>query len=194
MSGDGQAKNMSTMTEIEKSWSEYKYVVVHADKLINTPDVIKTTGTHAAIYSVLYAIFLFCKPSVLTLASIILAFGLVIDTFIGSLNQKVFAGKPLSESEEKRFSEICSNFSGCTSCLTSTFTCLQKQRADTPVKFLTYALPMLAATAYLGRKCSIISLVWIALIIKCTLRIPEVQQKVNMVKDKASGLLQKKQK
>jgi len=49
------------MTEIEKSWSEYKYVVVHADKLINTPDVIKTTGTHAAIYSVLYAIFLFCK-------------------------------------------------------------------------------------------------------------------------------------
>jgi len=182
------------MTEIEKSWSEYKYVVVHADKLINTPDVIKTTGTHAAIYSVLYAIFLFCKPSVLTLASIILAFGLVIDTFIGSLNQKVFAGKPLSESEEKRFSEICSNLSGCTSCLTSTFTCLQKQRADTPVKFLTYALPMLAATAYLGRKCSIISLVWIALIIKCTLRIPEVQQKVNMVKDKASGLLQKKQK
>jgi len=182
------------MTEIEKSWSEYKYVVVHADKLINTPDVIKTTGTHAAIYSVLYAIFLFCKPSVLTLASIILAFGLVIDTFIGSLNQKVFAGKPLSESEEKRFSEICSNFSGCTSCLTSTFTCLQKQRADTPVKFLTYALPMLAATAYLGRKCSFISLVWIALIIKCTLRIPEVQQKVNMVKDKASGLLQKKQK
>lgn len=194
MSGDGQAKNMSTVTEIEKSWSEYKYVVVHADKLINTSDVIKTTGTHAAIYSVIYAIFLFCKPSFLTLASIVLAFGLVIDTFIGSLNQKVFAGKPLSESQEKRFSEICANLSGCTSCLTSTFSCLQKQRADTPVKFLTYALPILAATAYLGRKCSIVSLVWIALIIKCTLRIPEVQQKVNMVKEKAFGMLQKKQK
>ena len=49
------------MTGIEKYCSEYKYVVVHADKLINTPDVIKTSGTHAAIYSVVYAIFLFCK-------------------------------------------------------------------------------------------------------------------------------------
>ena len=52
---------MNTMSELEKSWSEYKYVVVHADALINTPDVIKTTGTHAAIYSVIYAILLFCK-------------------------------------------------------------------------------------------------------------------------------------
>ena len=52
---------MSTVTGIEKYCSEYKYVVVHADKLIHTPDVIKTTGTHAAIYSVFYAIFLFCK-------------------------------------------------------------------------------------------------------------------------------------
>ena len=52
---------MNSVTGIEKSWSEYKYVVVHADQLINTPDVIKTTGTHAAIYSAIYAIFLFCK-------------------------------------------------------------------------------------------------------------------------------------
>lgn len=194
MSGDGQAKNMNSVTGIEKSWSEYKYVVVHADQLINTPDVIKTTGTHAAIYSAIYAIFLFCKPSVLTLASILLAVGLVVDTFIGSLNKKIFAGKPLSESQEKRFSEICTNLAGCSSCLAATLSCLQKQRADTPVKFLTYALPILAATAYLGRKCSIVSLIWIALIIKCTLKIPEVQQKVNMVKDKASGMLQKKTK
>lgn len=195
MSGDKQAKNMSdSVTGIEKYYSEYKYVVVHADKLINTPDVIKTSGTHAAIYSVFYAIFLFCKPSVLTLASIVLAVGLVVDTFIGSLNQKVFAGKPLTESQEKRFSEICANLIGCSSCLTSTFSYLQKQRADTPVKFLTYALPILATTAYLGRKCSIVSLIWVAFMIKCTLKIPEVQQKVNMVKDKASGMLQKKTK
>jgi len=189
-----KAKNISTMSEIEKSWSEYKFVVVHADKLINTPDVVKTTGTHAAIYSVIYAIFLFLKPSVLTLASIFLAVGLVVDTFIGTLNQKIFAGKPLSEAEESRFSEICSTLSGCTSCLSSTFTCLQKQRAGTPIKFLTYALPILAATAYLGRKVSIVSLIWIALMIKCTLRIPEVQQKVNMIKDKVFGMMQKKQK
>jgi len=162
------------------------------DSVLNTNDPVKTAVAHAGLYTSIYAVILCCNPSFLTLTSVLLAIYLTVETFIPKFNEKVFASKPFTEEHEARFHAVCAKLVGCTSCLCQTMSCLKALKAEAPYRFITFALPTLAAVGYIGKKVSLATIIWLVLIGQCALMVPQVNDKVKEVKAKINGMIQKK--
>merc|ERR1712131_505325 len=127
-------------------------------------DPVKSTVAHAGLYTSVYAVLLCCNPSFLTLTSVLLAIYLTVGTFIPKFNEKVFASKPFTEEHEARFHAVCAKLVGSTNCLVQTLTCLQALKAESPYRFITFALPTLAAVGYIGKEVSLATIIWLVLI------------------------------
>merc|ERR1712176_465991 len=62
---------------------------------------------HAGLYTSVYVLFLITNPSILTMVSVLLAFAITADTFIGKLNDKVFANKEFTNEMDTRYHAFC---------------------------------------------------------------------------------------
>lgn len=191
---DGKVANQQSLqvTDMKENLNEYKFIIACCDSVLNTSDPIKTAVAHAGLYTSLYAILLLCNPSMLSLISVVLALYLVVETFIGKFNEKVFASRPFTEDQEARFHAVCSKMVACKDKCTGFVACMSKQKAESPFRFLTFALPVLATTAYIGKKISIATIMWVYLMIECTLMVPQVKDKCNEISGKISGMIKKK--
>jgi len=191
---EGKVANQQSLQvqNMKENLNEYKFVFAAVDSVLNTNDPVKSAVAHAGLYTSIYAVLLCCNPSFLTLTSVLLAIYLTVETFIPKFNEKVFASKPFTEEHEARFHAVCAKLVGSTNCLVQTLTCLQALKAESPYRFITFALPTLAAVGYIGKKVSLATIIWLVLICQCALMIPQVSEKVNEVKAKVNGMLQKK--
>merc|ERR1711970_228501 len=197
MSGGGDGKevlaNQSAMQvqNLKLSLNEWKYVITTCDGLVNTPDPVKTAAAYAGIYTTVYVVFLVTNPTILTMLSILLAFGIIADTFIGKINDKLFAQKEFTNEMDTRFHAFCSGLVGSTVKLSNFISFALKMKAESPYRFLSYALPILGFSAYLGKKMSIITIFWLSLMVECATMVPQVKQLYDMIKTKVAGIVQK---
>lgn len=191
---DGKVANQQSLqvTTMKEKLNEYKFVVAAVDSVLNTADPVKTAVAHAGLYTSIYAVILASNPSVLTLVSVLLAIYLTVETFIGKFNEKVFANRPFTDEQEGRFHNCCAKVVGCQAQVCQFLSSTTALKADSPYRFLTFALPTLAATAYIGKKVSMATIIWLVLIVQCATMVPQVQQKFKEVTDKVKGLIQKK--
>jgi len=191
---DGKVANQQSLqvAGMKEKMNEYKFIVATVDSVLNTNDPVKTAVAHAGLYTSIYAVLLICNPSMLTLLSVVLAIYLTVETFIGKFNEKVFANKPFTDEQESRFHNCCAKVVGCQASLCQFLSCMTNLKAESPYRFLTFALPTLAATAYLGKKVSLPTLIWLVLIFQCATMVPQVQEKFNEVTAKINGMIKKK--
>merc|ERR1712130_685973 len=145
--------------------NEYKFVVAAVDSVLNTNDPVKTAVAHAGLYTSIYAVI---------------------------LASNVFASRPFTDEQEGRFHDCCAKVVGCQAQVCQFLSSTTALKADSPYRFLTFALPTLAATAYIGKKVSMATIIWLVLIVQCATMVPQVQQKFKEVTDKVKGLIQKK--
>ena len=118
MSDGKEVANQSAMQvqNLKQNLNEWKYVITAADAVLNTADPMKSAAAHAGLYTSVYVLFLITnvssisptqnrfsphpnspppqihpdfQPSILTMVSVLLAFAITADTFIGKLNDKV---------------------------------------------------------------------------------------------------------
>jgi hypothetical protein len=191
---DGKVANQQSLqvTTMKENLNDYKFIIACCDSVLNTTDPIKTAVAHAGLYTSIYAILLLCNPSMLTLVSVLLALYLMVETFIGKFNEKVFANRPFTEDQEARFHAVCSKMVACQAKCFGFVACMSKHKADAPYRFLTFALPVLATTAYIGKKISIASIMWAVLMVQCAMMVPQVSEKCAEINGKISGMIKKK--
>ena len=60
-------------------------------------------------------------------------------------------------------------------------------KAESPYRFITFALPTLAAVGYLGKKVSLATIIWLVLICQCALMVPQVSEKVTQISSSHSN-------
>jgi len=195
MSDGKEVANQSAMQvqNLKQNLNEWKYVITAADAVLNTADPMKSAAAHAGLYTSVYVLFLITNPSILTMVSVLLAFAITADTFIGKLNDKVFANKEFTNEMDTRYHAFCTCIVGFTGIFSCFLGQALKLKTESPYRFLSYALPVLAFTAYLGKKMSIFTILWLGLMVECATMVPQVQQQFDMVKSKVQGMLQKKE-
>merc|ERR1712048_584044 len=195
---DGKVANQQSLqvATMKENMNEYKFVIACIDQVLNTPDPIKTAIAHGGLYTAIYAILKICNPSVLTLASVLLGLFLIVETFIGKFNEKVFANKPFTEDHEARFHASVERLVGLKLKFSQFVSCMISFKAaltgDSPYRFLTFALPTLCATAYIGKKVAMTTIIWLVLMSECVCMVPQFQEKITEVKGKINGMIQKK--
>jgi len=92
---------------------------------------------------------------------------------------------------DTRFHAFCSELIGCTVRISSFIAFALKMKGESPYRFLSYALPILGFTAYLGKKMSIMTILWLSLMIECATMVPQVKQQYDMIKTKVAAIVQK---
>lgn len=191
---DGKVANQQSMqvATMKENLNEYKFIIACVDGVLNTADPVKTAIAHAGLYTGLYVILLLANPSMLTLVSVVLALYLVVETFIGKFNEKIFASKPFTEDQEARFHSACAKMVDFRNKACQAVCCMTALKNDSPYRFLTFALPALATTAYLGKKIALSTMIWFTLIFQCACMIPQVQDKFSEIQGKINGLIKKK--
>jgi hypothetical protein len=184
-------KTTSKAQSMEKWLSDWKYIIVTIDAVLNTADPIKSASAHAGFYTVIYALLIITNPSNLTLISTLLAIALVADVFMDKINAKVFGNYSFTGEQTKRFESFCQKFTNYYKCSAGCIEGVLVYKKNTPVKFLTVAVPCLLIIAYIGRKCSFFGLVWTKLMFECVTMVPPVKEKIQLVSGKVCGLCEK---
>jgi len=188
-----EVANQSAMQvqNIKQSLNEWKYVIAKVDAALNTVDPIKSASAHAGLYTTLYVIMIVANPSLLTMLSVICALAVISDTFIGKVNDKLFAAQEFTSAMDARYHSFCETLVNKYAKWVSMTGCALRMKARSPYRFLTYSLPFFAFTAYLGKKMSIATICWISLMLECAVKIPQVQQQYQMVANKVNSIVQK---